>query len=135
MHVDARNDAGYLRAMNAVVRRNHEVSMLTNEAIEAHLAALHKGHDELREDVCVLRAGQDSLRQRVETINESLSQSIAAVNTSLSAKIDSMNTRLSDKISKLSDDVAEMRGMQKAMLWVVSGLGSLGFIGKIFHWF
>jgi hypothetical protein len=31
--------------------------------------------------------------------------------------------------------VAGMRGMQKAMLWVMSGLGSLGLVGKIFHWF
>jgi len=36
---------------------------------------------------------------------------------------------------KLSDDVADMRGMQKAMVWIVGGLGSLGFVGKVLHWF
>ena len=98
--------------------------MLTIEAIEAHLTSVHKGQGELREVVRELRAGQDSLRQRVEAVNESLTNEIKTVNTSLS-----------DKISKLSDDLAEMRGMQKAMLWVVSGLGSLGFVGKLLHWF
>lgn len=69
--------------------------MLTNEAIEVHLSALHKGQDELQGG----------------------------------------HTRLSEKISRLSDDVADMRGMQRAMVWVVGGLGSLGFVGKIFRWF
>jgi hypothetical protein len=113
MHLDTHRAAGYLRAMNAVVRQNHEVSMLTNEAIEVHLASLHKGQDELREDVRELRADNKSLREKVDVIHESLA----------------------GKIAKLSDDVASMRGMQKAMLWVMSGLGSLGLAGKIFRWF
>ena len=87
--------------------------MLTIEAIEVHLESLHKGQDELREDVRELRADNKSLRDKVDALDKSLS----------------------DKISLLSDSVSGLHGMQKAMLWVMSGLGSLGIAGKIFHWF
>ena len=120
--------------------------MLTNEAIEVHLAALHKGQDELREDVRELRAGNKSVREKLDARFESLaakidsgdralSGRIESVNSSLTEKIDALNENLSGKIAKLSDDVASMRGLQKAILWVVSGFGSLGIVGKIFHWF
>ncbi len=46
MHVDAPEETGYLRAMNAVMRPKHEVSVLTNEAIEVHLASLRTGQEE-----------------------------------------------------------------------------------------
>jgi chromosome segregation ATPase len=132
--------------MNAVVQENYEVSMLTIEAVEVHLASLHKGQDELREDVRELRADNKSLREKVDAIHESLDAKIDGVNTSLSAKIDDVNASLNaridavsatltEKISLLGKDVASMRGLQKAMLWVMSGFGSLGLVGKIFHWF
>ena len=87
--------------------------MLTIEAIEVHLGSLHKGQDELREDVRELRADNKSLRNKVDTLDK---------------KIDAVDKNLSDKISG-------MLGMQKAILWVMSGLGSFGIVGKIFHWF
>ena len=98
--------------------------MLTIEAIEVHLESLHKGQDELREDVRELRADNKSLRDKVDALDKNLSD-----------KIDALDKSLSDKISLLSDSVTGLHGMQKAMLWVMSGLGSLGIAGKIFHWF
>ena len=80
--------------------------MLTIEAIEVHLDALHTGQDELREDVRELRADNKSLRDKVDTLDQ-----------------------------RLSDSVSSLRGMQKAILWVISGFGSLGLVGKILHWF
>ncbi len=60
IHVDAPDETGYFRAMNAVVRPKYEVPVLTNEAIEVHLASLREGQDELREDVRELRADNKS---------------------------------------------------------------------------
>jgi uncharacterized coiled-coil DUF342 family protein len=80
--------------------------MLSNEVIEVHLTSLRKGQDELRDDYKCLRN-----------------------------QVGALQTNLSDKISNLSNDVADMRGLQKAMIWVVGGLGSLGLVGKIFNWF
>ena len=99
--------------MNAVLREKYEPPMLTIEAIEVHLESLLKGQDELREDVRELRADNKSLRDKVDTLDK---------------KIDAVDKNLSDKISG-------MLGMQKAILWVMSGLGSFGIVGKIFHWF
>jgi chromosome segregation ATPase len=99
--------------MNAVLREKCEAPMLTIEAIEVHLESLHKGQDELREDVRELRADNKSLRDKVDMLDR---------------KVDAVDKNLSDKISG-------MLGMQKAMLWVMSGLGSLGIVGKILHWF
>jgi hypothetical protein len=121
--------------MNAVVQENYEVSMLTDEAIEVHLATLHKGQDELRADVRELRADYKSLNEKMDGINASLSAKIDGINVSLNGKIDAVSASLGDKISQLSNDVASMRGLQKATIWVMGGFGSLGIAGKIFHWF
>jgi chromosome segregation ATPase len=110
--------------MNAVLREKYEAPMLTIEAIEVHLGSLHKGQDELREDVRELRADNKSLRDKVDTLDKK----IDAVDKNLSDRINAVDKNLSDKISG-------MLGMQKAMLWVMSGLGSLGIVGKILHWF
>ena len=117
MRVDDGKRSRYLLVMNAVLREKYEAPMLTIEAIEVHLESLHKGQDELREDVRELRADNKSLRDKVDTLDKNLSDRITAV----------------DK--NLSDKISGMLGMQKAMLWVMSGLGSLGIVGKIFHWF
>jgi uncharacterized phage infection (PIP) family protein YhgE len=125
------------------VRETFEVEVLTNEVIEVHLASLRAGQDELREDVRELRAGNKSLREtmdqkfgvlntkvdaidaslngKIDGVSTSLNAKIDRVDASLSAKLDALNANLSDKISKLSDAVADMRGLQKAILWVMSG--------------
>jgi chromosome segregation ATPase len=117
--------------MNAVLREKYGVPMLTIEAIEVHLESLHNGQNELREDVRELRADNKSLRDKVDALD----RKIDAVDKNLSDKINAVEGTLGDKISLLSESVAGMRGMQKAMLWVMSGLGSLGIVGKILHWF
>jgi hypothetical protein len=39
----------------------------------------------------------------------------------------------------MSSDLADMRSLQKAMLWVMGGLGSLAMVlitlGKALHWY
>ncbi len=164
MHVDARNESGYLRAMNAVVREKYEVPMLTNEVIEVHLASLRVGQNELREDVHGLQADNRSIRDKIDAVHASLNQKIEVVEAKLTQKIDAVDTKLTqeiravdqkldqkfdllngkidtvnaslgEKITQLSNAVAGMRGMQKAMLWLISILGSLGTVGKFLHWF
>jgi hypothetical protein len=94
------------------MRKGFEVSMLTYEAIEVHLASLHAGQDELREDVRELRTDTTSLRDT----------------------IDAVDAKLSQQITQLSDAVASIRGLQKATIWLMWILGSPGTVGKILHW-
>ncbi len=54
--------------------------MLTIESVEVHLDSLHKGQNELREDVRELRADNKSLRDKVDTLDKK----IDAVDKSLS---------------------------------------------------
>jgi uncharacterized coiled-coil DUF342 family protein len=128
--------------MNAVVRENYEVSMLTDEAIEVHLASLHDGQNELRKDVRELRADNKSLHEKIDALGDRLDRKIDGNFATLDKKIDTLdnkidgvNTSLGEKITQLSNDVASMRGMQVAMLWLISVLGSLGIVGKFMHWF
>jgi hypothetical protein len=154
--------------MNAAVRENNEVSMLTDQAIEVHLASLHKGQDELRKDVRELRAENKTLREKIDIVQTTLNDKIDALGErlvrkidekfgtldkkiderfgtldkkiderfgTLDKKIDGVNTSLGDKLEKLSNDVASLRGMQMAILWVISILGSLGIVGKFMRWF
>lgn len=167
--------------MNAVVRPKHEVPVLTNDAIEVHLASLHAGQEELRKDVRELRADNKSIRDKIDTVQTTLSQDIKAldkkldekfetldrkigqnfetldgkitavdkkldekfdslntkigsVDKSLRDKIDAVNANLGEKITRLSNDVAGMRGLQKATIWLIGILGSLGIAGKLLHW-
>lgn len=164
MSIDTRHETGYLRAMNAVVRENYEVSMLTDEAIEVHLASLNAGQDELRKDVRELRADNKSLNEKIDALGARLDRKIDAKFDTLDKKIDErfgtldrkidekfdtldkkietldnkidgVNTSLGEKITQLSNDVASMRGMQVATLWLISVLGSLGIVGKFMQWF
>lgn len=175
MSIDTRHETGYLRAMNAVVRENYEVSMLTDEAIEVHLASLNAGQDELRKDVRELRADNKSLNEKIDALGarldrkidakfdtldkkiderfgtldrkidekfdtldkkiETLDNKIDAKFGTLDNKIDGVHTSLGEKITQLSNDVASMRGMQVATLWLISVLGSLGIVGKFMQWF
>ncbi len=67
--------------------------------------------------------------------NKSLRDKIDAVQATLTQDIKTVEANLSDKINQLGIAVASMRGMQKAMLWILGVLGSLGTVGKFFHWF
>jgi hypothetical protein len=98
--------------------------MLAIEAIEVHLRSLRKGQDELREDVRELRADNTGLLDKLD-----------ALNVNLGDKLDALNVTLGDKISPLSNLVSDVLRLQKVTLWVMSGLGSLGIVGEILHWF
>ena len=121
--------------MNAALRKHYEVPVASNETLEAHITSLRVGLDEVKEDVRELRADNKSLREKVDAIHTNLRDKIDSVNTSLGGQL----TKLSDDIADLRGLIADMRGLQKAMLWVIGGVGSLATIlmtlGKTLHWF
>jgi uncharacterized coiled-coil DUF342 family protein len=154
--------------MNALIHEKCEDPVVPQEMIELHIAPLRKGLDEVKADVRELRADHKGLRDKLDTVHTTLLDKIDTVQTTLrdridqshaslsagqaalrdrmdegfrasNAKIDSVSTTLNEKIAKLSDAVTGMRGLQKAMLWMIGGVGSLATIlitmGKALHWF
>ena len=148
--------------MNAIIRKKCEAPVLTNEAIEVHLMYLRSGLDAVQSALPVLRDKIDQLSMTVDSKIEKSTARIEAVNAALSEKIDKTNARieaintslgekivagdtalgqridkLDDKVSKLSDDVAEVRGYQKALFWVISIVGTVAAaisIARDFDW-
>jgi predicted nuclease with TOPRIM domain len=132
-----------------VARTKYEVPVLSNDAIESQLAGLRAGQEELREDVRELRGDSKSFREKLGVVQTELSRDIKALDEKLdkkigevTAKVESVDERLSakidgvnEKIMQLSNAVAGMRGLQKATLWMMGVLGSLGTVGKFLHWF
>ena len=121
--------------MNAFIREKYEVPVAKRETIEAQIEPLRTGLSEVRTDVRELRADNKTLRDKIDALRDRMDEGFRASD----AKIDSVNKSLGEKITKLSDDVAGMRGLQKAMLWVMGGVGSLATVlltvGKALHWF
>jgi hypothetical protein len=95
----------------------------------------------------VLGAGIDKLGEKIDTADERRATGDAALGAridKLGEKIDASDERraagdgaLGEKLSKLTDVVAEMRGYQKALFWVIS-LASTGAavvsIARTFDW-
>jgi predicted nucleic acid-binding Zn-ribbon protein len=121
MHLDARGESGYFRAMNAVVREKYEVPMLTNEVIEVHLGSLRAGQDELKEDVRGLQADNRSIRDKIDAVHTSMNQKIDAVDARLTQEIravdkkldqrfDSLNTKIDEKFDSLNGRIDTVNG-------------------------
>jgi hypothetical protein len=143
--------------MNAVIRRKHEVLVVANETVEAHIASLRTGQAELKADLRELRADNKSLRDRIEAIHITLRAKIDAVHATLLGRLDATNNKvdnvhttlrdkmdrnhaeLNDKLGKLTEAVASMRGLQIATIWVLGGVGTVATIvtavGKALRWF
>lgn len=136
--------------MNAMVREKYEVSVVAKDTLELHIAPLRQGLDDLKKDLREVRAEGKSLREKLDVVYVTLRDKIDQVQATLTAKIDQLNIRLDDKIDqshnslnakleKLSSDVSDLRSLQKGMLWVIGGVGSLATIlvtiGKVLRWF
>jgi hypothetical protein len=105
--------------------------------------------DKIDQSHAVLSAGQTALRDKMDHGYAALISKIDSLNTTLSEKIDKSNTALGEKIDKtnariesvnadLRESIAALRGLQKAMLWVLGGASSvvgLVSLGKSLHWF
>lgn len=143
--------------MNARFRERDEVQVTNKEALEAKIDAQTTALGEVRTDVRELRADNKTLRDKMDEGFRALDAKIEQRTAALDAKIDQRTAQLSAdhkslservdegfraqdaKFAKLSDDVADIRAMQKAMIWVIGGVGTLASIlftaGKALHWF
>jgi chromosome segregation ATPase len=142
-------------AMNAVIRKKIEAPMASNETIEAHLAHLQTAVDETRKDVRELRVGLGALRDKFDDVRESLSERIEDVSRSLNAKVEDVSRSLNAKVEDVSKslnakidqtnkelagmraDIAGLCAMQRAMLWIMGGTGSLvgiNTLAKAYGW-
>ncbi len=77
----------------------------------------------------------EKLNGKIDTLGNRLDEKIDALGSRLDGKIDAVNANLGERITQLSDAVAGMRGLQKATLWLMGILGSLGTVGRSLHWF
>jgi DNA anti-recombination protein RmuC len=141
---EVKTDVRELRADNKSLREKIDAVYTTlRDKIDQSHAALSAGQAALRDRMDEgFRAAKDRMDEGVRATNAKMDEGFCAAN----AKIDSVNTKLSEKIealsqklTKVSDDVADMRGLQKATIWSIGGVGSLATIlitmGNALHWF
>ena len=116
------------------------------EGLEAKIGGLDTKVDQVREG---LEAKIDSLDAKLEAKTGALNAKIDQFREALDTKIDKnhaeMNSgfaKVADELSKMRADMAGLRGMQKAMLWVMGGTGGVvalavgvATLGKMLHWF
>jgi hypothetical protein len=144
--------------MHATTREKYEASVMMSDPIEIHLTYLRAGLDEVKAALPLLRDKIDGLSNtldakigktndridatnaRLEAMGSALSDKIDRVNSTLSDKIDAVNSDLSSKISILTNGLADVRGIQKAMFWVLGSAGtltafaSLAQAARTFNW-
>jgi hypothetical protein len=152
---------GTLASLRDKIDRNHAVVMANCAQLAAGQAALnekiHQTHLTLSEKI---ESVHTVLRDKIDLVHTVLSAKIDSVHTVLSGKIDSVHIVLNDKIDQLRDRmderyatlgkelgekiekntiaVANLAGMQKAILWVLgSGVlgGLIAVLGRVYHWF
>jgi DNA anti-recombination protein RmuC len=80
----------------------------------------------------------DKTNAKIDAVNTSLGEKIDAVNTSLTEKMTTEFRNMRTEMSVMRDSIGEIKAFQKALLWVVGGLGTLITlsitVAKAFHW-
>ena len=110
--------------MNAILREEREVPVLTNEAIEVHLSYLRPG-------VEAVQAELPELRKEIKALDEKLSEKIDHASKDRAAG----DASLGEKIDKLSERVLAMQGNQKGLILFLSSVGLLASGLSIAHTF
>ena len=109
----------------------HTVHIVLRDRIDAFSKDLNARIDSVGKD---LGARIDTTNEKIDAVSKNLGARIDAVSKDLSARIDA----LSEKIDKNTTAIADLRGMLKALVWVLGSAGSAAAIvniGKAFHWF
>ena len=120
--------------MNAVLREESEVPVISNDAIEVKLNHLSDGLQEVRAQQTVLQARIektndridvlhsnlsdkiDKTNERIDIVNTTLSARIEAVNANLSARIEAVNANLSARIEAVNANLsAKIDSLQQAI--------------------
>jgi len=81
----------------------------------------HQGTDTIE-----LTKSNDDTRIDLTKINSDTRVDLTKINSDMRAE-------LTKSISDMRESIADLKAMQKAILWVL-GLGVLAAIGKTFHW-
>jgi hypothetical protein len=146
---------GTLASLRDRIDRNHAVMTANCAKLVAGQAVLGEKINQAHEKIHQTHL---TLSEKIESVHTVLSDKIESVHTVLTDKIESVHTILRDKIDQLRDRmderyatlgkelgekiekntiaVANLAGMQKAILWVLGGgvLGGLiAVAGRVFH--
>jgi hypothetical protein len=102
--------------MHAVLCARSEVSVVASDRIETELLYLRKGLDDVKIDVRELRADNRTMREKIDAMG---------------AEIKTMNAAWGDQFRMMRENIADLRAMQKAILWVLGSTGSLAALVTI----
>jgi chromosome segregation ATPase len=138
--------------MNAVLREEHEVPVLTNEAIEVHLSYLRPAVEAVQAELPLRRekieardeklsgkidALGEKLSGRIDELDERLNGRIDALDEKLTGRIDTLDKRLSDKfdqkIDKLAEQFMKLQASQEGFKWFIASLAVLTSGGMFAH--
>ncbi len=111
--------------MNAIRRKKDEAPVLSSEAIEVHLQYLRSGLDRLEKRFEGLDARFEKVDARFEKVDARFD------------KVDARFGKVDARLDTLTHDLAEVRGYQKALFWVLSlaGTGAAALsIARTFGW-
>jgi hypothetical protein len=146
--------------MHATIREKHEAPVMMSDPVEIHLTYLRTGLDEVKAALPVLRdkidglsstldAKIDKTNDRIDRVNSTLSEKIDHVNLTLGGRIDrlsekmdhvnaalggrldGLSARVENMNSTLTNGLADVRGVQKAMFWVLGSAGALTALASL----
>jgi chromosome segregation ATPase len=129
------------RTAHALAVESDEVPVISNESLEAHFVSLRTELTDLKAD---FREQFREVRQDIRELradNKILRDKIDATHSSLDKKIETKVGELGADLKEMRASLADLKGMQKAILWVLGGVGTLvatvgvGFtIARALHW-
>jgi chromosome segregation ATPase len=129
------------RTAHALAVESDEVPVISNESLEAHFVSLRTELTDLKAD---FREQFREVRQdtrELQADNKILRDKIDATHSSLDKKIETKVGELGADLKEMRASLADLKGMQKAILWVLGGVGTLvatvgvGFtIARALHW-
>jgi len=135
------------------------IAAKADSELKTAVARIDEQLREVRQDTRELRAANETLRDKLDDSHSSLERKIDATHETLDTKIDATRESLERKldatggelradmklmradIHQMGASIADLKGMQKAILWILGGLttvvtivgGGLG-IGKALGW-
>lgn len=93
----------------------------------------------VQKQLAEMRGEDRALRDKIDKNHETLSVKIDKNHETLNGKIEKNHERVTAQLTDLGKNLHALDARMKALLWVVSGLGTLIIVGvtlgKALHWF